>query len=178
MDTRSKPIFFLLGHPLLFDNMLVFPFIRLACFVCPVWLSLLVCFVHALPISFVSFFACLLACFFVFASTCMEHGCLEQERDLLGISKKGKDASPQREMFSRLRGLAPLEWFSPSPFLKSTSLDHVLGFPVSIYPLFSPCFLLGSRSLGMTISAFTFAVPSWAIPLECWQCLFCFSCSM
>ena len=35
MDTWTKPIFVLLGHPLLFDNMLVCPFICLACFVCP-----------------------------------------------------------------------------------------------------------------------------------------------
>ena len=35
MDPQSRPTFFLLGHPLLFDNMLVCPFICLACFVCP-----------------------------------------------------------------------------------------------------------------------------------------------
>ena len=74
MDTRSKPTFVLLGHPLLFDNMLVCPFICLACFFPPVWLSLLVCSLHALPISFASFFAffpfCMLAYMFMHESVC------------------------------------------------------------------------------------------------------------
>ena len=64
MDTRSKPTFVLLGHPLWFDNMPVCPFICLACFFSPIWLSLLVCSLHVLPISFAFFFTCMLACFF------------------------------------------------------------------------------------------------------------------
>jgi len=39
----------------------------------------------------------------------MEQGRLEQRHNLLGTSKKGKDASPQMEMISKLKGLAPLE---------------------------------------------------------------------
>ena len=52
MDTRSKPTFVLLGHPLLFDNM----------FICPVWHLLLACILACFPS--ICFFACLLACFF------------------------------------------------------------------------------------------------------------------
>ena len=50
-DTRSKPTFFLLGHPLLFDNM----------FVCPIRLLLIACLLACFPSG--CFFACLLACF-------------------------------------------------------------------------------------------------------------------
>ena len=64
MDIRSKPTFVLLGHPLLFDNMLLYPFHVLHMFVCSCLASLLACSLHALPISFVCFFACPLACFF------------------------------------------------------------------------------------------------------------------
>ena len=62
MDTWSKPTFVLLGHTLLFDNMLVCPFICLACFVCP----------HLA--FFVSmFFACslYLLCFFLYLYVCL-----------------------------------------------------------------------------------------------------------
>ena len=51
MDIQSKPTFFLLGHPLLFDNMLF----------APVWLSLIVCALACFPSR--CFFVCLLACF-------------------------------------------------------------------------------------------------------------------
>ena len=86
MDTWSKPTFFLLGHPLLFDNMFVCSFICVACFVCP-----------RLAFFGSMFFACspYLLCSFL----CLEQGC-----DLPGTSKKGKDASPQRVMISRLKG--------------------------------------------------------------------------
>ena len=50
--------------PLLFDNMLLYPFHVLHMFVCSCLASLLACSLHALPISFFCFFACLLACFF------------------------------------------------------------------------------------------------------------------
>jgi len=76
MDTWSKPTFVLLGHPLLFDNLFALSYAWHALFAL-IWLSLLLCSLHALPISFVSFFACLLTCFFVFACTRMEHGHLE-----------------------------------------------------------------------------------------------------
>ena len=52
MDSRSKPTFFLLGHPLLLDNMLVFSFICLACFVCPCLVLYVLCL---LPLSLCSF---------------------------------------------------------------------------------------------------------------------------
>ena len=52
MNTRFKPTFVLLGHPLLFDNMFVCP--RLA-------LPLIACLLACFPSCF---FACLLACFF------------------------------------------------------------------------------------------------------------------
>ena len=95
MDTQSKPTFVLLGHP----------FCLITCLFAPVWLSLLVfhfpCFLSS------CFFACLLFCVsFAIACACLEQGCLERGRDFLGMSKKGKDASPKREMFGRLGGLA------------------------------------------------------------------------
>ena len=119
MDTRSKPTFVLLGHPLLFDNMLVFPFVCLACFVCP-RLALFVDVFFAYSPHLLWFFHCLsigLFFFFVFACTRMEHGHLEQGYDFLDASKKGKDASPQRAMSSRLGAYPNPEWFSLSLFL-------------------------------------------------------------
>ena len=87
-DTWSKPTFVLLGHPLLFNNMLLCPFRVVHMLFCPCLASLLACPLHTFPISFFCFFACLLACLFFL---CMyTHGC---ER---------KDASPQRAMISRL----------------------------------------------------------------------------
>ena len=61
MDAQSKPTFFLVGHPLLLNNILVFPFIRSICFVCPHLALYVLC---SLSLSLVSLFACLLACFF------------------------------------------------------------------------------------------------------------------
>ena len=62
MDTRSKSTFFLLGHPLLLDNMLVCPFICLACFVCPRLAPFVSMFLACSPISFVPFFSSLFPC--------------------------------------------------------------------------------------------------------------------
>ena len=50
MDTWSKPTFVLLGHHLLLDNMLVCPFICLACLFALVWLSLFM-FLYMLSLS-------------------------------------------------------------------------------------------------------------------------------
>ena len=63
MDTWSKPIFVLLGHPLLFDNMLVCPFICLARFVCP-YLAVFVSMFLACSPYILCFFLCLPASLF------------------------------------------------------------------------------------------------------------------
>ena len=64
MDTRSKPTFVLLGHPLLLDNMLVYPFICLAYFVCPRLALYVLCLLSLSLCSFLclstSLFPCLL----------------------------------------------------------------------------------------------------------------------
>ena len=59
-DTWSKPTFVLLGHPLLFDNMLVCSFICLACFVCPRLALFISVFLACFPF-FPCFFLCLSA---------------------------------------------------------------------------------------------------------------------
>ena len=64
MDTQSKPKFVLLGHPILFQNMLFALSYAYHALFAPIWLSLVVCSLHAFPVSFVHFIACLLACFF------------------------------------------------------------------------------------------------------------------
>ena len=124
MDAQSKPTFFLLGHPLLLNNILVFPFIRSICFVCPHLALYVLC---SLSLSLVSF---------VFAYTCMEHEHLEQGCDLLGTSKKGQrceqeDARPQKEMFT------------------SRACIRVFLSPCTLS--FS-CSWLGPHSLSMTVS--------------------------
>ena len=63
MDARSKPTFFLLGHPPFFDNMLVCPFICLACFFCP-HLALFVNMSFACFPYIFCFFLCLVASLF------------------------------------------------------------------------------------------------------------------
>ena len=60
IDTWSKPTFVLLGHPLLFDNMLVCPFICLACFVWPC-LAFFVSMFFARSPHLICFFLCLFA---------------------------------------------------------------------------------------------------------------------
>ena len=72
----------ILGHPFLFDNMFVCPY--LASFAC---LSFSMRF-----LLFVSLLVCWLVSF-VIACTRMEHGQLEQGYDFLNTSKMGKDAS-------------------------------------------------------------------------------------
>ena len=115
----------------------------------------------------------------------MEHGHLEQECDLLGARVrpprrkqngqgcKQEDVSPRRAMFSRLGGLAPPKWFSLFLSLLGSSLEHILGFHLSLYLLL---FLLFAWAMfpGYDNVCFTFPVPYWAIPLECWQFLFYF----
>ena len=85
MDTRSKPTFIRLGHPLLFDNMPVCPFHMLSTLCFPPFGSLCYC-----VLGILSLFPLFLP--FFFTCTRMEHGYLEQGCDLLGASKKGKDA--------------------------------------------------------------------------------------
>ena len=87
-----------------------------------VWLSLVVCSLHPLPISFVCFFSCLLDCFFCL---CMyTHGVriLGARVRLLKCKQKRQgckqeDVSPQRATFNRLRGLAPPKRSSLIPSL-------------------------------------------------------------
>ena len=64
MDTRSKPTYVLLGHPLLFDSMLFALFTCLACFVCLRW-ALLVSVFFACSPYFPCFFLCLSADLFL-----------------------------------------------------------------------------------------------------------------
>ena len=116
-----------------------------------------------------------LACFpfclflFVFACTHMKWGRLEQGHDFQGTSKKGKDASPQRAMISRLGGLAPLERSSPSLSLSPFS-KACIWVPIHVPPFI---FLLLAWAVFPRYGNvyFTFPVPCWAIPLERWQCL-------
>ena len=88
----------------------------------------------------------------------MEHGHLEQGRDLLGASKRvrmqARRRSPQKAMFSRLGGQPLLSGFLfPLSFsLFFRACIRVPPFPV---PFFS-CSLLGPRSLGMTMSVLHF----------------------
>ena len=73
-------------------------------------------------LSLPSLFLHLLVSWLVFlflACTRMEQERLERGHDLLGMSKKGKDASKKMQahkgaMFIRLGGLALAEWFSLS----------------------------------------------------------------
>ena len=97
---------------------------------------------------------------------------MEQGHDSQDTSKKGKDASPKREIFIKLGGIAPPKWFSLSLSFLAYSLEHVLRFP-SMYPLYFSCSLLGLYSRYGNV-CFTFLVPCWAIPLERWQCLLYF----
>ena len=76
-------------------------------------------------------------------------------------------------MFNRLGGLVPLEWCCLSLSLLASFLEHVLGFPLSLYPL---SFLLLAWAVfpGYGNVCFTFPVTYWAISVERWQCLFYF----
>ena len=129
MDTRSKPTFVLLGHHLLFDNM----------FVC----SHLAPF-DSLTFSMISFylFLCLFASLFLlslhvhtWSMDTWSKGVISPRCKKKGQGCKHEDASPQRALFSRLRRLAPPKWFSLCLSLIASSLEHVLGFPLSLYLL-------------------------------------------
>ena len=64
MDTRSKPTFVFLGHPLCLITCLFSLSYAYHALFAPVWLSLLVCSLQALTFSLISFFTSLLAYFF------------------------------------------------------------------------------------------------------------------
>ena len=83
-----------------------FPFRVLSMFVCPCLASFPCLSLAWFFLPFVSLLVCWLVSFF-FACTHMDWGHLKQGCDLLDASKKGKDASSQKAMFSRLGGLAP-----------------------------------------------------------------------
>ena len=138
MDIQSKPTFFLLGHPLLLDNMFVCLFMCFTCLLAPIWHPLLACLLACFPS--ICFFACLLACFF--CRWMYTHGVKRlgarvrpPRHKQKGQRCKQEDTSTQRAMFSRLGGLAPPKWFSLSLSLLVSSLEHVLGFLLSLYPL-------------------------------------------
>ena len=98
MDTRSKPTFVLLRHPILFDNMLRCPFHMLSMLVCP-RLALFVCMFFAYSRCLL-FSLSLLVYWLVslsIACTHMERWRLGKRRDLFSTSKKGKDASKRRQ---------------------------------------------------------------------------------
>ena len=131
--------------------------------------------------SFASFsfnmllFVLLLFCWFVslfVACTCTKQGCMGQRHNLLSASKKGKDASPQRAMFSRLGGFPPIERSSLSLFLSLFS-RAVLGSP-SMYPILFPCSLLGLRSLGLAM----FDLLSCSVWMHCAWCIYIYICKV
>ena len=139
----------------------------------PIWLSLLVCSLRAFHISFVSFFACLLACFFRLFMYAHRAWTLRAKVRPPRLKKKQhgckqEDASPQREMFSRLGDLALFRMvfffffsssssFSLSPSLSKPLLQSMYQGPPPCTPFtFFSCFLLGPCSLGMAISILHF----------------------
>ena len=144
MDTRSKPTFVLLGHPIMFDNMLFAP--SCASYVCLPLFGIFrqLVFQHAFLL-----FVYLLVCQLV-ACTHMEQGRLKQGCDLLGASKKGKDANPQRAMFSRLWSLALPKRFSLSLSLSLFPRACIRVPPLHV-PLYFSCSILGLHSLSMAM---------------------------
>ena len=90
MDTRSKPTFFPLKHPLLFTCLLVCPFTHLLTFLlCLPCLSCLFA-LGLFHILFPSFLPSLVCWFLVFAFACTH---TELRHSLPGASKKGEEAS-------------------------------------------------------------------------------------
>ena len=145
-----------------------------------VWLSLLACSLHALPISFVSFLLVCCRLSFAYAYTHMEYGHSKQRGDLLGASKKGKDAIKRMQahkgkMFNRLGRLAPLEWFSLtlslSLFSRSCIRDpfHV---PPLLFLLFSWAMFLG---FGNSVLHFLYLAGPylWNVGNVCFTFLLC-----
>ena len=105
MDTQSKLTFFLLGHPLLFDNRFVCPCLALLLIAC-----LLACFPST------CFFTCLQACFLCHCMYTLGEWTLGVRVWPPRCKKNGQgckqvDVSPQRAMFSRLGGLASLSGY-------------------------------------------------------------------
>ena len=93
-DNKSKSTVVLLGHPLLFDNMLSHPFVR--------FLSLFSPFMRFLC-SFVISFTCLLALYFLFC--CMYTLGVRAQIPKCKLKRakcKQEDTSPKRAMFNRL----------------------------------------------------------------------------
>ena len=106
----------LLGNSLLFDNMFVCPFICLTCLSAHFsLLSNVSLYVLSLPFCYLLclyaglFFLC---CMYTFGARTFRARAQPPRRKQQGQGRKQEDASPKREMFSRLGGLA-----SPSGFL-------------------------------------------------------------
>ena len=95
IDTQSKPTFVLLRHCLLFDNVLVYPFVCLTYLFALVWLSLLVSL-------------CMLSLPFCYLLGQRMRPPMHEQK---GQGRKQEDASPERAIFSRLGGLVSSSGF-------------------------------------------------------------------
>ena len=109
-----------------------------------------------LSLLFVSLLVCWLVSFY-FACTHIEQGYLEQGCNLLGTSKKGKDASPQKAIISRLGGLAPLECSSLSLSLSLFS-RACIRVPIHVCPFLFLLFAWATFPRYDNV-CFTFPVP-------------------
>ena len=162
MDTRSKPTYVLLGHPLLFDSMLFALFTCLACFVC-LRQALLVSVFFACSPYFPCFFLCLSVDLFLLS--------LHVHGWSIGTWSKGATSQAQVKMarmqarrhkpkkgnVQQIRRPNLLKQFSLS--LSSSLFSKALyqGF-LSMYPL-SFLHLAYATFLGYSNVCFTFLVP-------------------
>ena len=150
MDTRSKPTFVLLGHPLLFDNMFVCPFICLACFVCS-HLAFFVSMFLACSPCLLCFFLCLSASLFPYLLHVhvWSEGRTSQAR-AKWAKIHARRCKPRMGNVQQIRGLASLSGYvllSPSFILFSRACIKV---PLHD-PIYFSCSLHQSHSLGMAM---------------------------
>ena len=173
MNTQSKPTFVLLGHPLLFDNMHVCPFLCLACFVCP-RLALSVSMFLACSLYPFCFFLCLVVGFF----PCLLHRHVWSEGMTSQVQKKRakiqvRRSKPKQGNVQQIGGLAfPSGYVLLSPSLSLFSRVSI-RVPLTI-PLFFFLLFACDAFPGYGNVCFIFPLPCWAIRLEHWQWLIYF----
>ena len=130
----------------------------------PIWLSLLVCSLHTLPFSLVSFFACLLAYFFFLCMYVQGARMLGARAQPPRHEQKGQRRKPIKGNVQQIRGPSPSRVtfsfslslsLSLSPLSKPLLQSMYQGSP-SMYHLLFSYILLGPHFLGMAMSVLLF----------------------
>ena len=132
------------------------------------WLSLLMCSLHALPISLVSSFSCLLAYFFCLCMYTYGAWTLGARVRPPRCEQKGQGYKPTKGNDQQTRRLSPSRMVSSLSLPLSLFSKVYVRVPLHVLPFTFFLLLAWTVFPRYDNVCFTFSIPCWAIPLECW----------